>query len=139
MMVEILRFTREDANRFYFKSDKHMKALRECMKLSQNVWQGTIDGEVACVWGIVTPTIISNRCYLWLMATDVADKHQFILVRYSQMVVGCLLDQYEEVVGHVLSDQHRSQKWLKWLGAEFHMPEEDGKKIPFVIRRKADG
>lgn len=136
MIVEILRFTRKDATELYPDPGANAEALKECMKLSTNVWKGVIDGEIASVWGVITPTFLSNQCYLWLTTTDIADKHQFVLVRYSQLVVQNLLTTYERIVGHVMIDQPRSKKWLKWLGAEFNPAESDGKKMPFVIRRK---
>lgn len=139
MMVEILKFTREDVDKFDHKSIRHKLALNECTILSENVWKGVVDDEIVCVWGIVTPTIISDQCYLWLLTTDAAMKHKFIVVRWSQIVVELLLNKYNRIVGHVESNKPHSQKWLKWLGAEFQMPDEDGRKIPFVIRRKANG
>lgn len=113
------------------------KTLKQCLLLSGISWMGFIDGKVACVWGLVPPTLMSNRAYLWLLTTDLVDEHQFIFVRHSQRFVEEALKEYDIIVGHCHSKETRSIRWLKWLGAEFSVPE--GLRVPFSIRRKSIG
>ncbi len=55
------------------------------MKLSQHVWVGSFDEKAACIWGIVTPTLLSNQAYLWLhVDEDTVVENQFLFVRHSQ-------------------------------------------------------
>lgn len=112
----------------------YSEALREALSRSQTVYQGKIDGEVACIWGLVPPTVMSDQAYIWLHTTEVADKHTFILVRYSQIMVAEILKEYESIVGHCRVDDERAIRWMRWLGAEFG--RHDTRLIPFVIRRK---
>lgn len=95
---------------------------------------GLVDGEVAAVWGLVPQSLLSNRAYLWLLTTDLATEHRFLLVRYSQMFVEQALKHYEQIVGHCEAGNFSAKRWIKWLGGEFGQP--DGKKVPFVIKRK---
>jgi len=108
--------------------------LRYWLRSSNEVWMGMYDGQVACVWGLRTPTILSDRPYLWLFTTDLVEQHKFLFIRRSQLVVEEILERYPLIVGHVSLWNHAARKWLKWLGAEFGPPEEQG--APFVIRRK---
>lgn len=100
-------------------------------------WEAYINGDLACILGIAPPTMLSSRAYIWLYHTFVADRHRFLLVRHSQILVKKLLQEYEVLVGHcVIDDKARTDKsirWLKWLGAEFL--ESDGRKVEFWIRR----
>lgn len=105
-----------------------------CAALSQTVYQGRINNEIACAWGLVPPTVMSNRAYIWLYTMPVADRHTFILVRYSQLMIQAILKDYEAVTGHCRVDDERAIRWMRWLGAEFGPFQ--GKIVPFTIRRK---
>jgi hypothetical protein len=110
------------------------KMMAECVTRSPYLWRSELDGKLLCVWGLIPPTLLSNQAYLWLYATKEAEKHTFILVRYSQLMVKIMLGHFDQLVGHCVAGQDRSIRWLRWLGAEFKEP--NGKLIPFVIRKK---
>jgi hypothetical protein len=103
-----------------------------CQKLSYTTWVGYHDSDLVCAWGIIPPSVLSNRVYLWLHTTPKIKECQFVFVRRSQIFIEELLKEYESIVGHVKADAPRSQRWLKWLGAEFSMPKNG--MIPFRIR-----
>ena len=115
-------------------SDGDMAIMDQCMLLSETLWIGMVDKKFACVWGIIPPTLMSTRAYLWLYTTELIKEHQFVFVRHSQRAIELILQDYECIIGHCLVDAEHSKRWLKWLGAEFGHP--DGRKIPFVIRKK---
>lgn len=96
---------------------------------------GMVDGKVAAMWGLVPQSILSNQAYLWLLTTDLAEQHKFLLVRYSQMFVQQALTHYEKIVGHCEAGNFAAKRWIRWLGGEFGAG--DGKKVPFVIKRKS--
>lgn len=107
-----------------------------CQSLGE-VYTGFVDGEFMCCWGLIPPSFLSTQAYLWMWAPEPI-KHQFMFVRHSQIQVQWMLEQYETIVGHCSVNARSSQRWLKWLGAEFEMG--DGRILPFVIRRRfADG
>lgn len=115
-------------------SKGHRETMDTCIKISSMVWVGQIEGEIACVWGIVPKSLLSDQAYLWMHHTDVVHDHQFLFVRHSQMALAEVLKEVNEVVGHVNEKAWRSIRWLKWLGASFG--EVEGKKLSFVIRKK---
>jgi|SRR5215469_1413324 len=110
------------------------KKLRECLYRSTAKWIGYVDGEVACMWGLVPQSLLSDQAYLWLITTDIAAEHKFLLVRYSQLFVERALQAYPVITGHCEAGNYAAKRWLKWLGAEFG--PSDGKQIVFAIRRK---
>ena len=135
-MTEIKRVTSNDA-RAYIKhiqfGDDGWKTMDFCLLMSVEIWVGLIDGELACIWGVIPPSLMSHQAYLWLYTTDVIKEHQFILVRHSQMVIEQLLKDYTSIVGHAIVGSEKSIRWLKWLGAKFGTPQGTG--IPFRISR----
>jgi hypothetical protein len=105
-----------------------------CTKTSVPLWRGEVDGQLACIWGLIPGSLLSDHAYIWLYTTELVQEHQFIFVRYSQLMIKEMLKEYEFITGNTVAGEDRSIRWLKWLGAEFGMPK--GKLIPFVIRRK---
>lgn len=110
------------------------RAFDACLALTTALWSGYINDRLVAVWGLVPPTILSDRAYLWLFCTEEVEEHTFIFVRYSQLVIENLLTEWPTIVGHVLMTNDRAYRWLKWLGADFG-PPVDG-IIPFVIRKR---
>lgn len=110
------------------------EVLTECLYRSSVRCVGYVDDKPACVWGLIPRTILSNQAYLWLLTTEIAAEHKFLLVRYSQLFVEQALESYPTLYGHVEAGNAPAKRWLRWLGAEFG--ETDGKQINFVIRKK---
>ena len=111
------------------------KLIDNAQKLSYTTWAGFHDGKLVCTWGVITPSILSDSVYLWLHTTPVVKDCQFIFVRRSQLFIENLLKEYNYVVGHVRKDEPRSQRWLRWLGAEFS-PSKEAHLLNFRITSK---
>ena len=101
---------------------------------SSDIWVGRYEGRVACVLGLVPPSLMSDQAYLWLVSTEIISEHKFLMARYSRIFVEKMLKKYNTIVGCCKVNQDLSIRWLKWLGAEFSAPM--GENVPFVIRRK---
>lgn len=108
--------------------------MESCLKLTKYLWGGSVDGEIACIWGLIPPSLLSYQAYLWLYTNELVKEHTFVFVRYSQLAVAEMLKEFTTIVGHCIVGQEQSIRWLKWLGAEFGAI--DGKKIPFIIKAK---
>jgi hypothetical protein len=106
-------------------------AMDYCALMSVSMWAGLINGELAAMWGLMPPTVLSSQAYLWLYTTEVLEGHEFILVRHSQMVVKEMLKEYPSICGHAVVSNHKAVRWLKWLGAKFEHPIGGG--LPFRI------
>lgn len=110
------------------------RTLGQCLVMSQAAWLGCVDEKVACLWGLIPPTLISNRAYLWLLTTELVNEHQFLFIRHSQRMVEVMLREYDLITGHVKAGEDRSIRWLRWLGAVFGDPQ--GQLIPFGIVKR---
>lgn len=120
-----------------------LQACNAYLSASVFAWTGLMEDRIACIWGLVSPTILSESAYLWLLTTPEVDEHKFIFVRHSQLILERMLEDFPLITGHVLSDQPMSKKWLKWLGVTF-LPTITGydgviRLTPFELRRALRG
>lgn len=113
--------------------DVGQQTMDFCLLMSTVIWAGFINNKLACIWGVIPPSLMSHQAYLWLYTTDVINGHEFVLVRHSQRVIEEILKEYPSIVGHALMGADKSIRWLKWLGAKFGPPQGTG--IPFRISR----
>lgn len=110
--------------------------MTKCIDRSFDVWIGLYDGVIGCVWGVVHPTLLSNRAYFWLYTNDkMVLEHQFVFIRGSQIVLEDLLTRYETIYGEVEAKYPRAKRWLQWMGAKFSKREYSN-VVDFEIRRK---
>ncbi len=138
MTVEIQKSTGQKLSNLIRLSDPDDdQILKSCLRRSPIVWESSINGEGACIWGMIPPTLLSDRAYIWLYTTEVADQHTFILVRYSRLMLDEMQKEYPILFGFCKVSDPRAIRWLKWLGAEFGHSEN--RKIPFEIRKKSNG
>ena len=116
---------------FYGMTRRQLDLFDYCQTLGE-VYIGFVDDEFICCWGLIPPSFLSNRAYLWMWAPNPM-KHQFVFIRRSQLQVQKMLERYEEIIGECEESNRSAQRWLKWLGAEFSYPKNG--LIPFTIRR----
>jgi hypothetical protein len=140
MTVSVQRLTGHDAYDLIFPdhlaklSVVDQETMHKSMCNSSRVWLGCDDGMVVCVWGLVPPTLLSDKAYLWLYTTEHLRDHVFHLVRHSQRMVEEMLKEFPTLVGHCALASPKSIRWLKWLGAQFG--DTHGQFISFTIRAK---
>lgn len=138
MTTSIIRMTGEYAYDLIYTEHLVMlpiveqETMQRAMHNSSVVWVCYNDLRVLCCWGVIAPTMLSNRGYLWLYTTKLVHEHLFILGRHSRRAITEALREYPILVGHCKTGATKSHRWLRWLGAEFGEPQDDF--IPFEIR-----
>ena len=115
--------------------DVQQMVLRNCIDRSAPLWAGFVDGEFVCTWGLIPPTILSDRAYLWLHCTPALEGNEFAFVRHSQVVIEEMLKDYPIIQGHTFADNTRAIRWLRWLGAKFGEPEEGVRSFTILKKR----
>jgi hypothetical protein len=120
---------------FTMLPDSEREIMQRSMANSANVWIGEIEGKVVAVWGLISPTILSDIAYLWLYTTKDMHSHMITFIRQSRRIIKLMLDEFPTLVGHCKIENLRGQQWLRWLGAEFGEPIGD-LIYPFTIRAK---
>jgi hypothetical protein len=112
-------------------SSVDQETMQRTMSNSSRVWIGFNDDAILCAFGLIPPTMLSNRAYLWLYTTHHMTEHVFVFIRHSQRMVQEMLQEFPVIVGHGTTDAPRSLRWLHWLGAKFGEPQ--GRFLPFTI------
>lgn len=116
-------------------SEPERTMLVRCLVASLYVWVGMYDEDIYCVWGVIPPTILSNRAYIWLHTEQTrVVGHQFVFIRHSQLAVKNMLEKFDVLYGTADKRNEKTVRWLKWLGAEFEYAPST--MLDFVIRRK---
>lgn len=141
MTANILRTTGAEAYDLIYQEhlsmlpDNDQEIMHRHMMNSSRVWIGSEDAKILCFLGIIPPTLLSDRAYLWLYTTEHLHEHVFIFVRHSQKVIAEVLEEFPLIVGHCAVGNRRAHRWLEWLGAKF-LPAQD-LLLPFEIRKPA--
>ena len=110
------------------------ETMQRAMVNSAKLWICSQNGEILCMWGLIPPTMLSDRAYLWMRTTEHLKEHVFLFVRHSQRVLAEAHEHYPIIVGHCLVSNPKAIRWLKWLGAQFGEPI--GEFLPFEIKAK---
>lgn len=127
-MVEVFQITPDQLDWMLGPvPNKHLAMF--AARRSAEVFAGTYQGIPLGFVGFAPPTLISESAYVWLIDTEAAKAHKFILARYSRGVIEGGLLKYTRLYGTCFTPN--SIRWLKWLGAEFTSPTE------FEIRRNS--
>jgi hypothetical protein len=113
---------------------KNLAIIESCFIRSEERWIGTVDGKIACLWGLIPPTILSWSAYIWLYHNGLIEDHKFLFIRHSQLQMKRMLTLYPKIAGDCVITNATGRKWLEWLGASFGPPE--GPLVPFTIRAK---
>jgi hypothetical protein len=136
--MNIMKFKSQDAwdllypEHLSMLSEFNQDTMRRAILNSTWVWIGDVNGEIFGFWGLIAPTLLSDRAYLWFFSTDSLCRHIFRFVRHSRRVTTELLAHYPILVGHGRSNDEQSLRWLRWCGAVFGPSQGD--LIPFEIR-----
>lgn len=85
------------------------------------VLAGTVDGELACIFGLVPLNgLLGRRGVPWMLGTDLLDKHPGALMKRCRGYVALMLRTYPHLLNFVDARNTRSIRWLKRLGFTLH-------------------
>lgn len=133
MKVRIVRTQAVEVDEICSAND-YPRALDFYWRHSTHCWTGYVDDDIACMWGLVPPTLLSDQAYLWLIVTDLVKQHRFAFVRHSQRAIEDMLRIYPLIVGHYERGNEEAMRWIYWLGGTFGPWQGD--RRPFQIRSK---
>lgn len=112
-------------------TDYELTIMAEYLSSSTYIWSGSVDGNLCCLLGAISESLICDKAYIWFLHTAQFDRYKFVFARRSRDIIQTLLSQYPVLVGHCVRDSRSARRWVKWLGARF--TEETGELIPFEI------
>lgn len=102
------------------------QALIREVERSSSAWSWIVDGEVACMFGIVTRQLVDDSAYPWFLTTPLVEKHAIQFARSCKGLLPELLSIHPKLIGMVDARYVLSVRWLTWLGARISEPEPYG-------------
>lgn len=94
---------------------------------STATWACLGDDRVGAVWGVISPTLLSDSGYIWATILPWAKAYPIITARAVRSGLRQTLLEYPTLWGLCEEESH----WLRWIGAKFRGRE--GPYISFVI------
>ncbi|MGF6764066.1 hypothetical protein P3T24_004397 [Paraburkholderia sp. GAS33] len=96
------------------------------MDRSVSAWSWIIDGDVACMFGVVADVLLSDVAYPWFLSTPLVDENAVAFARACRRHLPELLGVHAKLAGMVDARYELSVRWLQWLGAKVGSPEPWG-------------
>ncbi len=93
-----------------------LEALVKSLTASGSPKTGLIDGEVVCMFGVATNTLLSVRGCPWLLSSDLLIDHAKPFLRRSREYVNSLKEDYMYLCNFVDARNKHAIRWLEWLG-----------------------
>jgi len=98
-------------------------AVRYSLHVSVHSWAWNVEGEVACLFGLVAPSLISHCAMPWVITTPLVERHPIEFMRGSRRMLAHMLQLFPTLEGYVDARHDVSIRWLRWLGFRIHAAE----------------
>lgn len=120
-----------------------LEGLLQSLRLSLKSWTWLVDGEPACMYGVVAPVLVGRLGSPWMLSTPLVKKHTFAFLRNYRSQINEMLGMYPVLVNFVDARHTVCIRWLKWTGFRVGDPEPFGPDgapfCRFELTRNADG
>lgn len=93
---------------------------------SSIAWSWIVDGQVGCMFGVVTKHLLDVESYPWFLTTPLVEKYARQFARSCRELLPELLSHHPRLIGMVDARYKLSIRWLTWLGAKLSPPEPWG-------------
>lgn len=115
--LEALRNLREEDAKEMFALGRAEWLVPKLIAKSDASFCGRVDGEIACVWGIVNEGFVSPA-KVWMLTTPLVERAWVRFIRESRDFIAWGLARYGTLGGEVVCSNAKSERWLRWLGFE---------------------
>jgi len=141
MRVEIKRLEADDLevmagqmrpmDRYEFdvmsSGENHLQCLKHMLRRSRRARAAYVDDRLVAVYGVLSPTLMSEGGNPWLAATDMIERadvrREFIRHTRSELV--WLADGFSSLWNIVSEKNAITIRWLKWVGFSFDGTDYD--------------
>lgn len=107
-------------------------SLTRGVACSSHVWTGMVDGEPACIFGVVPVSFMSGIGVPWMLGTDLVEEHATAFLRRNRRYVKRMTRAYNYLVNYVDDRNVKAIAWLEWLGFTVSEPQQFGAlNMPF--------
>ena len=96
------------------------QGLRACHRVSMLSWTATVDGQVACVFGVGSLSCLTGEGSPWLLGTNLIDKNAGAFIRRTMPYIRRMLLAFPHLTNYVDARNTRSVTWLRRVGFTLH-------------------
>lgn len=89
-------------------------------------FSSTIDGEIACIFGVGGASLIGGTAVVWCLSADIPRKHRRVFAKGSVWWRDYFLARFPVMMNAIDDRNIATKRWLKWLGASFAEPAPAG-------------
>lgn len=120
--VEALVAGMREADRIEVEACGHRpaEALADAIARSMPCWTATINGQVACIFGVAPLSLLGGLGAPWMLGTVLLDRHPRALMTHCRPYLNRMREVFPRLVNFVDARNERSIRWLKALGFRFH-------------------
>ena len=93
-----------------------LEALRTSLARSTEAWAGTVDKEVACIFGVGPLSLLGGEGCPWLLGSDLVERKALAFARRNRAMVARWLQTFPVLRNVVDARNTRAICWLGWLG-----------------------
>lgn len=90
--------------------------IEKNIRSSIDSWSVFYEGQIVCIFGISTVTLLDNTGYPWLITSTRMKQHLKYFLMCTPIVINYWLKQYESLVQYIPDDFTAGIRWLKWAG-----------------------
>jgi hypothetical protein len=114
--------------------DEPALGLEKLRRKSREAWAAFVDGDLAVVYGLVVPTILSHEAHPWLLATDVVERPAVrrAFARRSRAEAARLMQGFDRYSNWCDVENGEAMRWLFWLGFTFASETRQHNGVEFV-------
>lgn len=93
-----------------------LEALTRSVKVSRDAYAGLVNGRVICMFGVSSPTLMSDEGSPWLLGSDEIVRHAKVFLRLNRLYIAGIRRQYRVLHNFVGARNVAAIRWLGWLG-----------------------
>jgi hypothetical protein len=79
-------------------------------------WTGTVDGQVACIFGVVPINYLAGQGAPWLLGTPLIDRYRGAFIRRNRTYIARMLAVFPTLLNVVDARNVKSIAWLQHMG-----------------------
>lgn len=104
-----------------------LEALVESIKASNgDAWTVRCNGEVLCIGGVMTSSLLTGRVVPWLLTSNAVDRHMKSFYKVTKNAIQALREQYDHMENVIDARHVVALRWARRLGFEIGKEESFG-------------
>jgi hypothetical protein len=110
----------------------YKKAIQVAFNRSDHKWSVYANGDFVCIFGIHPMGLLSDNTIIWMLGTDLIEKHKGAFIRHSREYIQAMLNVHPMLTNYCDVRNTKTIRWLKFMGFTFFDAEPYGiKGYPF--------